>query len=77
MRHLVLALSKLGYHISWSTRNLSQLWPQYRLRVIILGLRGDIARFVLPERRTARSYPRAVKIKMSNYPRKCPLAEAA
>lgn len=35
-------------------------------------LRQDIARFVLPERRT-RSYPRAVKIKMSGYPRKRPL----
>lgn len=30
----------------------------------------DLSRFVLPERRTERSYPRAVKIKMSNYPRK-------
>ena len=37
---------------------------------------GDIARFVLPERRSKRSFPRAVKIKMSNYPRKRPLAEA-
>jgi hypothetical protein len=34
-------------------------------------LREDVAYFVLPERR-ARSYPRAVKIKMSNYPRKRP-----
>lgn len=33
-------------------------------------LRGDISRFILP-------FPRAVKIKMSNYPRKRPLAEAA
>jgi hypothetical protein len=32
-------------------------------------LRKDIAHFVLPRRRQ-RSYPRAVKIKMSNYPRK-------
>jgi len=48
-----------------------------RLPKALRNLRGDIARFVLPERRTARSYPRAVKIKMSNYPRKCPLAEAA
>jgi hypothetical protein len=32
-------------------------------------LREDVAHFVLPKRRP-RSYPRAVKIKMSNYPRK-------
>jgi hypothetical protein len=34
-------------------------------------LREDIARFVLPPRRD-RTYPRAVKIKLSNYPRKRP-----
>ena len=34
-------------------------------------LREDIARFILPERRN-RSQPRAVKLKMSNYPRKRP-----
>jgi len=33
-------------------------------------LREEILRFVLPPRRSQRSYPRAVKIKMSNYPRK-------
>lgn len=32
-------------------------------------LREDVAHFILPRRRQ-RSYPRAVKIKMSNYPRK-------
>jgi Insertion element 4 transposase N-terminal/Transposase DDE domain len=32
-------------------------------------LRADLAHFILPKRRH-RSYPRAVKIKMSNYPRK-------
>ncbi|HEY4449543.1 MAG TPA: IS4 family transposase [Steroidobacteraceae bacterium] len=40
-------------------------------------LRGDLSRFILPERRSARSFPRAVKIKMSSYPRKRPLIEAA
>jgi len=40
-------------------------------------LREDIERFVLPPRRSERSYPRAVKIKMSNYPRKRPLAPSA
>ena len=48
-----------------------------RLPRQLAKLRGDISRFVLPERRSTRSFPRAVKIKMSNYPRKRPLAEAA
>ena len=34
-------------------------------------MRANIARFILPQRRT-RSYPRAVKLKMSNYDRKRP-----
>jgi hypothetical protein len=38
-------------------------------------LRAEVARFVLPPRRTERSYPRAVKIKMSNYARKRPAAK--
>jgi len=33
-------------------------------------LRQDLARFILPPRRSGRSYPRAVKIKMSSYPKK-------
>jgi len=33
-------------------------------------LSAAVQRFVLPPRRSARGYPRAVKIKMSNYPRK-------
>jgi hypothetical protein len=40
-------------------------------------LRSEIARFVLPPRRSERAYPRAVKIKMSNYPRKRPLPLAS
>jgi len=35
-------------------------------------LRRLMKRLVLPERRAARVYPRAVKVKMSNYPRKRP-----
>ena len=35
-------------------------------------LRQKLKRLVLPERRTKRAYPRAVKIKMSNYARKRP-----
>lgn len=42
-----------------------------RLPERILALREDIAHFILPERRP-RSYPRTVKIKMSNYDRKRP-----
>jgi hypothetical protein len=34
------------------------------------NLRADLRRFILPPRRTKRRYPRAVKIKMSSYPRK-------
>jgi len=34
------------------------------------NLRASIAQFILPPRRSERRYPRAVKIKMSNYPRK-------
>lgn len=34
------------------------------------NLRATLKRFVLPERRTHRSYPRAVKIKMSSYKKK-------
>ena len=41
----------------------------------LLALRADLKRFVLPPRRSERRYPRAVKIKMSNYPRKRPTAE--
>jgi hypothetical protein len=37
-------------------------------------LRRQVLRFVLPERRE-RTYPRAVKLKMSNYPRKRPSTE--
>lgn len=33
-------------------------------------LRADLKRFILPPRRPKRRYPRAVKIKMSSYPRK-------
>jgi len=35
-------------------------------------LRQDLKLFILPERRSERSYPRAVKRKMSHYPRKRP-----
>ena len=38
----------------------------------LADMRDKIRRFVLPPRRPERRYPRAVKIKMSNYPRKRP-----
>jgi hypothetical protein len=40
-------------------------------------LRRRLKRLVLPPRRLERSYPRAVKIKMSNYPRKRPSVSGA
>jgi hypothetical protein len=46
-------------------------WPER-----LLKLREDIGHFILPERRQ-RSYPRAVKIKMSNYERKRPTASSS
>ncbi len=42
-----------------------------RLPERLRNLREDIGHYILPERRQ-RSYPRAVKIKMSNYERKHP-----
>lgn len=38
----------------------------------LVDMRDKIRRFALPPRRSARTYPRAVKIKMTNYPRKRP-----
>jgi hypothetical protein len=40
-------------------------------------VRTDTKRLLLPERRRGRTYPRAVKVKMSNYSRKRPSARAA
>jgi hypothetical protein len=36
-------------------------------------LRDELKRFILPPRRPERTYPRAVKIKMSNYARNRPV----
>lgn len=43
----------------------------------LANLRLNLKRLVLPPRRTNRSYPRAVKMKMSNYARKRPTLQAA
>jgi hypothetical protein len=39
----------------------------------LANLRSKMKRLLLPPRRRERSYPRAVKLKMSNYPRKRPV----
>jgi hypothetical protein len=62
-RHAVLTLRAF-----WHTASLT---PPGALPRRIEALLDDLALFVLPERRPRR-YPRAVKIKMSNYPRKRP-----
>jgi hypothetical protein len=43
----------------------------------LVDLRRRLKRLLLPERRTERSFPRAVKIKISNYPRKRPAKRKA
>jgi hypothetical protein len=55
---------------SWGTDSAGRL-PER-----LVKLREDIGHFILPERRE-RSYPRAVKIKMSNYARKRPVASSS
>ncbi len=63
---LVAALSFIETALRmWGTDSAGK-WPAR-----LVHLREDIGHFVLPERRR-RSYPRAVKIKMSNYERKRP-----
>jgi hypothetical protein len=42
----------------------------------LASMRANLKRYVLPPRRPKRLYPRAVKIKMSNYDRKRPAVEA-
>lgn len=52
----------------WSWSNISRspgAIPRH-----IRDMHQNLSRFVLPERRPERTYPRAVKIKMTNYPRK-------
>jgi hypothetical protein len=62
-RHALLTLRGF-WHTAWLT-------PPGALPRRIEALLDELALFVLPERRPRR-YPRAVKIKMSNYPRKRP-----
>lgn len=62
-RHAILTLRAFWY-TAWNA-------PPGVLPRRIEALLDELALFVLPERR-ARRYPRAVKVKMSNYPRKRP-----
>jgi hypothetical protein len=52
------------WHWSWITRSPGAI-PRH-----LADMRDNIRRFLLPPRRPERSYPRSVKIKMSNYTRK-------
>lgn len=61
----VAALRMIQDEMLWNANASPGAIPKHLLR-----LRADLKRFILPPRRPERSYPRAVKIKMSNYPRK-------
>jgi hypothetical protein len=68
----VLALSLIRDEWIWSTiSNSPGAIPKHLLR-----LRQNLQRLVLPPRRSERVYPRAVKVKMSNYARKRPTPPA-
>ncbi len=60
----VMALNLIRHEWSWSAVTSPSAIPRH-----LKKLRADIARYVLPARRTGRSYPRAVKIKLTPYPR--------
>jgi hypothetical protein len=66
----VMALRLIRDEWAWATVTSPGAIPRH-----LRELRAEVARFVLPPRRTERSYPRAVKIKMSNYARKRPAAK--
>lgn len=69
----VLALSLIRDEWIWSTISVAPgAIPKHLAR-----LRENLQRLVLPPRRSERSYPREVKIKMSNYARKRPTKPAA
>jgi hypothetical protein len=68
------ALAHIRYEMYWlgGRRSPAPGTVPGRLR----RLEEKLKRLILPPRRTRRSFPRAVKLKMSNYPRKLPLAAA-
>lgn len=63
----VMSLRLIQSEWSWCAISAPGRIPEHLRR-----LREDLLRFVLPPRRSGRSYPRAVKLKMSNYDRKKP-----
>jgi hypothetical protein len=63
----IMALRLIRDEWMWSSGGAPGAIPKH-----LRELREDIKRFILPPRRRARSYPRAVKLKMSNYERKRP-----
>lgn len=85
VRHEMVRLGKLcrvvPYRISFATTltMLWQLWQMMSLRfagaipALVQRWEAQMQRLILPPRRSQRSYPRAVKIKMSNYDRKRPV----
>jgi hypothetical protein len=60
---------------------LLQLWQTLPSRYtgtiprMIRTFEAQMQRLLLPPRRTSRRYPRAVKVKMSNYSRKRPISD--
>ncbi len=66
----IMALRLIRDEWAWATVTSPGAIPRH-----LRELRAEVARFVLPPRRTERSYPRAVKLKMSNYARKRPVAK--
>jgi hypothetical protein len=71
------------YRLSFATTltMLWQLWQMMSLRfagaipALVQRWEAQMQRLILPPRRSQRSYPRAVKIKMSNYDRKRPVLD--
>jgi hypothetical protein len=63
----VMALNLIRDEWSWCVHTSPGAIPRH-----LRDLREKVARFVLPPRRPKRSYPRAVKLKMSNYDLKRP-----
>lgn len=63
----IMALRLIRDEWMWSSGASPGAIPKHLRR-----LRDDLRRFVLPPRRPQRAYPRAVKLKMSNYNRKRP-----
>ncbi len=63
----VMALNLIRDEWSWCVHTSPGAIPRH-----LRDLREKVARFVLPPRRSERSYPRAVKLKMSNYALKRP-----